>query len=114
MKKPEVSHLGGKNCVTGSCHLVRTRGLNIMVDCGLAQGHDTVLPMSRWPVAPADIDYLFLTHAHIDHIGRVVELIQAGFAGEIICSLPSQRLLPILLRDASPLPPFPRDRQKNS
>lgn len=100
MDKPEVSHLGGKDCVTGSCHLLRARGLNIMVDCGLAQGHDTVLPMAQWPVTPAEIDYLFLTHAHIDHIGRVPELIQAGFVGEIICSLPTQRLLPILLRDA--------------
>ena len=60
--------------------------LNIMVDCGLAQGNDVILPMKAWPVAPYDIDYLFLTHAHIDHIGRVPELIEKGFSGEIICS----------------------------
>ncbi len=45
-----------------------------MVDCGLAQGDDSVMPMEAWPVKPSQVDYLFLTHAHIDHIGRVPEL----------------------------------------
>lgn len=100
MISPEVIHLGGKVTVTGSCHLLCANGLAILVDCGLAQGHDSLLAMEQWPVAPADIDYLFLTHAHIDHIGRLPELILAGFTGEIICSQPTKALLVPMLEDA--------------
>jgi len=96
----DIIHLGGEYTVTGSCHLVQASGLNIMVDCGLAQGNDAVLPMESWPVSPDSIDYLFLTHAHIDHIGRVPELIEKGFSGEIICSHATRALLIPMLRDA--------------
>ena len=56
-----IIHLGGENTVTGSCHLLRTNGLNIMIDCGLVQGDDSVMPMKAWPVQPSEVDYLFLT-----------------------------------------------------
>ena len=59
-------HLGGEHTVTGPCHLLQANGLNIMVDCGLAQSNDVILFMESWPVAPSEVDYLFLTHAHID------------------------------------------------
>jgi len=95
-----ITHLGGEHTVTGSCHLLQANGLNIMVDCGLAQGNDSVLPMESWPVKSVEIDYLFLTHAHIDHIGRVPELIEKGFSGEIICSHPTKALLIPMLEDA--------------
>ena len=100
MEKPNIIHLGGEHTVTGSCHLLKTNGLNIMVDCGLAQGDDSILPMKAWPVSPSEVDYLFLTHAHIDHIGRVPELIERGFSGEIICSHPTKALLIPMLQDA--------------
>ena len=96
----KLIHLGGENTVTGSCHLLQANGINIMVDCGLAQGNDVLLPMKSWPVSPSEIDYLFLTHAHIDHIGRVPELIERGFSGEIICSHPTKALLSPMLEDA--------------
>jgi len=86
--------------VTGSCHLIRAKGLNVLVDCGIVQGKDSVCDMQSWPVAPVDIDYLFLTHAHIDHIGRVPELIQKGFRGEILTSHPTKALLGPMLMDA--------------
>ncbi len=95
----EITHLGAANCVTGSCHLVRSAGVVLLVDCGIAQGHDRVLPFDQWPAAPADIDYLFLTHAHIDHIGRVPDLIDAGFDGEILCTHATKALLAPMLRD---------------
>ena len=96
----KIVHLGGGETVTGSCHLLQVHGLNILVDCGLAQGNDFVEPMDRWPVRPGDIDYLFLTHAHVDHIGRVPELIRRGFRGEIITTHPTKALLTPMLEDA--------------
>lgn len=71
-----------------------------MVDCGSAQGHDTLTPIADWPISPEAIDYLFLTHAHIDHCGRVPELIQEGFRGEILTTHPTRALLSPMLRDA--------------
>ncbi|NVM21947.1 MAG: MBL fold metallo-hydrolase, partial [Desulfobacterales bacterium] len=83
-KVPNIIHLGAEHSVTGSCHLLQASGLNIMVDCGIAQGQDRLVPIENWPVEPQGVDFLFLTHAHIDHIGRVPELIQKGFKGEIL------------------------------
>ena len=60
-----LTHLGGLHTVTGSCHLLQARDLNIMVDCGLAQGNDDIAPMEIWSIPPSRIDYLFLTHAFI-------------------------------------------------
>jgi len=101
----KIEHLGAKNCVTGSCHLVQTSpgsdsGVNILVDCGKAYGNDPELAFERFPVSPRDIGYLFLTHAHIDHIGRVPDLIDAGFQGEIICTHATKALLIPMLHDA--------------
>jgi metallo-beta-lactamase family protein len=100
-----ISHLGAKDCVTGSCHLIQTApgsadSINILVDCGSAYGDDPELPFDQFPVAPEAIQYLFLTHAHIDHIGRVPDLIDAGFRGEIICTHATKALLLPMLRDA--------------
>lgn len=79
-----------------------------MVDCGLAQGNDPGVRIEDWPLPPAKIDYLFLTHAHIDHIGRVPELIQKGFKGEIICSHPTRALLYPMLADAMKFSGLPK------
>jgi metallo-beta-lactamase family protein len=95
-----IIHLGGEHTVTGSCHLLQANGINIMVDCGLAQGNDIILSMKSWPVVPSEVDYLFLTHAHIDHIGRVPELVLKGFKGEIITSHATKMLLISMLQDA--------------
>ena len=95
-----VHHLGAKNCVTGSCRLIQIRGSNILVDCGLVQGRDVSVPIEQWPVKPDEVDFIFLTHAHIDHIGLLPTLIQMGFAGEIICSHPTKALLEPMLDDA--------------
>jgi metallo-beta-lactamase family protein len=96
----QISHLGAKNCVTASCHLVQTQETSILVDCGKAYGHDPELPFEKFPVPPSSIEYLFLTHAHIDHIGRVPDLIEAGFKGEIICTHATKALLIPMLHDA--------------
>jgi metallo-beta-lactamase family protein len=105
LKIMKISHLGAKDCVTGSCHLIETNpgsseSINILVDCGTAYGDDPELPFDQFPVHPDKIQYLFLTHAHIDHIGRVPDLIDAGFRGEIICTHATRELLLPMLRDA--------------
>lgn len=104
----EVTHLGGGTSVTGSCHLLRANGLNILVDCGAVQGSDAAVPMEEWAVPPRGLDYVFVTHAHIDHIGRIPELIQKGFRGEIIATEPTKTLLLPMLRDAMALSHLPR------
>jgi len=95
-----IHHLGAEDGVTGSCHLMRVNGLNIMVDCGVAQGRDSIIPLEEWPVEPSELDYLFLTHAHIDHIGRLPELVQKGFKSEIITTHPTKALIGPMLIDA--------------
>ncbi|MDZ4383927.1 MAG: MBL fold metallo-hydrolase, partial [Nitrospirota bacterium] len=101
-KSPEfiLTHLGGYEGVTGSCHLLQVKGLNILVDCGSVQGDDTAVTPEDWPVSVSDINYLFLTHAHIDHIGRVPELVRGGFKGEIITTHGTKALLLPMLEDA--------------
>ncbi len=96
----ELIHLGGEKGVTGSCHLLRAGKVNIMVDCGIFQGERCRVSMNDWPVKPSQLDFLFLTHAHIDHVGRVPELIRGGFRGEIICTHPTRELLFPMLGNA--------------
>jgi metallo-beta-lactamase family protein len=95
----EIIHLGGEETVTGSCHLILFSGVSIMVDCGLASNVDHSAPLSKIPVKASDIKYLFITHAHIDHIGRIPELIEAGFEGEIICTHATRELILPMLED---------------
>lgn len=95
-----ITHLGGHHTVTGSCHLLQAGAVKMLIDCGSAQGSDEALPFSAWPVMPEDIDYLFLTHAHIDHIGRLPELIRQGFRGEILATEATIALLGPMLQDA--------------
>jgi metallo-beta-lactamase family protein len=98
----EVMHHGGRDGVTGSCHqLVVQPSYSMLVDCGLFQGRDA---QGRDPDA---IDFsldgiagLVLTHVHLDHVGRVPQLMAAGFDKPIYCSPPSAKLLPIVLEDA--------------
>ncbi|MBN1105566.1 MAG: MBL fold metallo-hydrolase, partial [Deltaproteobacteria bacterium] len=101
--------LGGATGVTGSCHLLQAQGLNILIDCGIPQGRDTAVPMEQWPVLPREIHFLFLTHAHIDHIGRVPELVRRGFKGEILCTHGTKALLGPMLRDAMSLAGNPQE-----
>ena len=82
-----VSCLGGAGTVTGSCYLVESvEGKKVLVDCGLFQGGRQLELRNRgpWGFDPKDIDTLFLTHAHIDHSGRIPKLVKDGFQGRII------------------------------
>lgn len=118
MRYPRIQHHGAKDGVTGSCHqLDMNATTSLLVDCGLFQGDDASIPSgeggSRLPIDfPLDtIKALVVTHVHIDHVGRIPYLLAAGFAGPILCSEASAKLLPIVLEDAFKLS-FSRDQQR--
>ena len=104
-KMPYIRFCGAARTVTGSSHLLRLEnGLQVLLDCGLYQGQDEVLAgyNNNWPYfKPADIDILVLSHAHIDHIGRVPRLVRDGFAGKIYCTHATRSLAAIMLLDAA-------------
>ncbi|HSH57978.1 MAG TPA: MBL fold metallo-hydrolase, partial [Halomonas sp.] len=113
-KFPRISHHGGASGVTGSCHRLQiSDDRALLVDCGLFQGQDADHIDSfeqlkvHFPVD--DLLSLVVTHVHIDHIGRLPYLLAAGYSGPILCSLPTARLLPLVIEDALKIG-FTRDR----
>ena len=100
--RDELVFLGAAREVTGSCHLVRHQGRQLLLDCGMHQGGDAIKRLAREKFAfrPADIDAVILSHAHLDHSGLLPLLVNRGFSGPIICTPGTQSLLQILLQDA--------------
>lgn len=96
---------GADQNVTGSCHLFEAAGKKILIDCGLYQGGREMDEENAEPFGfdPAGIDYLLLTHAHLDHCGRIPLLVKQGFAGEIISTSASCELARLVLLDAAHL-----------
>ncbi|MEC4749483.1 MBL fold metallo-hydrolase [Methylomicrobium sp. Wu6] len=96
---------GADQNVTGSCHLLEAAGKKILIDCGLYQGGREMEEENAEPFGfdPAAIDYLLLTHAHLDHCGRIPLLIKQGFTGEIIATAASCELARIVLLDSAKL-----------
>ena len=98
-----IQFLGAAGTVTGSKHLLRTPGMNILIDCGLFQGARH-LRMKNWEQLPfpADkIDLVILTHAHLDHCGFIPLLVKSGYKGRIIMTPPTRDLTEIILRDSA-------------
>ena len=96
----KLSFYGADQCVTGSCHCLEVNGKKILVDCGLQQGRDEVDNASL-PFHPGAIDCVLVTHAHIDHSGRLPLLIKNGFEGKIITTRLTAQLLDIMLQDSA-------------
>ena len=91
---------GADRCVTGSCHCLEINGKRILVDCGLQQGRDE-LDNAMFAFNPGDIDILLVTHAHIDHTGRIPLLVKRGFTGRILTTRLTADLMHIMLLDSA-------------
>ncbi len=96
-----ITSYGAAKGVTGSCHLLEVESLRILIDCGMFQGQEEEKNYEPFPFDPKDIDYLILTHAHIDHCGRIPLLVKEGFKGKILCTKPTAQIARIMLLDAS-------------
>jgi metallo-beta-lactamase family protein len=96
---------GADRDVTGSCHLVECAGKRILIDCGLFQGSRELSAQNAgaFGFEPAAIDYVLLTHAHLDHCGRLPLLSKRGFRGEIICTAATRELARLVMLDAAHL-----------
>lgn len=96
---------GAARQVTGSCHLLECAGRRVLIDCGLFQGSDAVESgnAADFGFDPASIDFVLLTHAHLDHCGRIPLLVKRGFRGEVIATAPTRELARIVLSDAASL-----------
>jgi len=100
-----LTFLGAVGTVTGSRFAVSTPAGTVLVDCGLFQGPRQIRERNwaDFPLNPADISAVVLTHAHLDHCGYVPALVRDGFTGPIYCSPNTARLVPIILRDSAKL-----------
>ena len=99
-----VTCLGGAGTVTGSSYLVESAaGNKVLIDCGMFQGGKEMEDRNwkNWGFDPARISTLFLTHAHIDHSGKIPKLVKDGFKGRILTSPPTAELCSIMLLDAA-------------
>ncbi len=97
-----VKFLGAAMSVTGSCHLVTTDKYKILLDCGQFQGGKALeeLNEKEFGFDPAEIDFMILSHAHIDHSGRIPLLVKRGYSGRIYCTDATADLVDIMLKDS--------------
>lgn len=96
----KITFLGAAHEVTGSCTLLEVSGKKLLIDCGMEQGPD-IYENSGIPYPPADIDYVFLTHAHIDHSGKLPLLTKNGFRGKVFSTRATRDLCAIMLEDSA-------------
>ncbi|MBO5513467.1 MAG: MBL fold metallo-hydrolase [Mogibacterium sp.] len=100
-----ITFIGADHEVTGSCSLLEVAGKKILVDCGMEQGAD-LFENIEIPVSPAEIDAIVLTHAHIDHTGKVPFLVANGYTGPIYATEATYELCEIMLKDSAHIQEF--------
>ncbi|WMJ82155.1 MBL fold metallo-hydrolase [Clostridium sp. MB40-C1] len=97
----KIEFYGAAKCVTGSCHILKINNKIVLLDCGLYQGKDAKEKGNEeFNFDPKAIDYVILSHAHIDHSGRIPLLYKRGFRGEVLCTNGTRDLCNIMLPDS--------------
>ena len=99
----KIHFLGGTGTVTGSKTVVELNETRILIDCGLFQGIKSLRDLNWQPLAiePATIDFVLLTHGHLDHCGWLPLLIKQGFKGKIFCTAPTKQIAKLILADSA-------------
>ncbi|MBR4020230.1 MAG: MBL fold metallo-hydrolase [Firmicutes bacterium] len=99
----KIQFCGASSSVTGSCHLLSTENHQILLDCGQFQGGKAMEAMNAepFPFDPAQVECVLLSHAHIDHCGRLPLLVKRGFEGNIYCTDATADLLQVMLKDSA-------------
>jgi metallo-beta-lactamase family protein len=99
----KITVYGAAQDVTGSCYLLELSKARLLVDCGLFQGSERLEAMNHIPRAlnPRELDAVLITHAHLDHCGRLPLLIKAGYTGPIYCTKPTLEIATLVLRDSA-------------
>ena len=99
----QLQSIGAAETVTGSGHFLHLGGMELLIDCGLFQGDDALEARNReaFPFDPARLDAVLLTHAHLDHVGRLPLLYKRGFRGPIYCTQPTAALAETVLLDSA-------------
>ncbi len=101
----KLTFLGAAHEVTGSCSLLEVGSKRILIDCGMEQGIDTYENYAL-PISPGELDAVCLTHAHMDHSGKIPALVAKGFKGKIFSTEATYRLCDIMLRDSAHIQEF--------
>lgn len=101
----KITFLGAAHEVTGSCTLIEVLGRHILVDCGMEQGED-IYENCDLPIHPGEIDAIVLTHAHIDHSGKIPAMTARGYRGPIYSTEATRQLCGIMLRDSAHIQEF--------
>src|SRR6056297_11803 len=99
----ELLSAGAAETVTGSCHLLRTPAARVLIDCGMFQGPPELERRNRepFPFDPGDVDAVLITHAHLDHVGRLPKLVADGFEGPVLAAPGTRTIAEVILRDAA-------------
>ena len=96
----KLMFIGAAHEVTGSCHYLEACGLKILIDCGMEQGSNKY-ENAELPVSYGDIDYVLVTHSHIDHVGLLPLIFARGFSGQVMASRATCDLCNIMLKDCA-------------
>ncbi len=111
----KISFLGAARTVTGSCYIIEAAGARFAVDCGMHQGNPAIEERNRQTALyrPTEIDFVLLTHAHIDHSGLLPRLASEGFNGTIYCTPPTLDLVSLMLEDSAHIQEMEQEWKQN-